>query len=225
MSESISQTLLVDVLNPIQALTTNRFRAEQWNHVTVKNGDRVTIELPNDSLVNNNELLAKLIADIQRNVSKTALFLITGRQNEYLSVDLEAENEVSRERVRRQAVEPTEAPVPDFNGTDLDPNLVTLNVSTTDKVACLYFYASEVLVSHYNETQQSVPLAMYYGFPHNSTRDVDYGASHCWEIGSDNETMKWEVEPAFLKMTFLDSNQTELTLEMTIHTPYAENRT
>lgn len=215
---------MVDVLNPVNALTTDRFRIEQWNQISVKNGDKVTIELPNDSLVNNNELLAQLIADIQKNVSKNTLFLLTGRQNQYRSIDLQPENDIPRERVRRAAEEPKEDQTDDVTGTDKDPNLVTVEGS---EGPCLYFYTTEILVSHYNLSTGPQTLAKFYNFTQDTGKRVVNPDSHCWEVRNVTDPgFKWvQDEPAFLSMQFTDINGTQLSLEMTILSPYASNKT
>ena len=148
----------------MEALTAKHLNRQQWHRIDVKNGDKVWIELPEDSLVENNQLLAQLMSQIEKNVSKNALFLLTGLKNEFQSIDLESEP--LRRHIR--AVEPQKDETKDE--AKEDKRLVRVE-------DCLYFYTTYVSITNISSEYKQI-------LSFNTSVEqfkVDNSSSKCWD--------------------------------------------
>ena len=189
----------MDVLKPTEALNQKQFKRQKWDEINVKNGDKVWIELPEDSLAENNPVLRELIAEIQKNVSKNALFLITGHQNQYQSIDLEPQMTEEHRIQKRETAKAEE---------ELDDQYL---YSYED---CLHFYTTSLTL--YNNTGFPQKLTE---FNTNKTYRTDL-KSNCWVLANKtNEEVHQPPVPALLNLQYNDTNGTDLTLKL-----YIENK-
>ncbi|CAG2174444.1 unnamed protein product, partial [Oppiella nova] len=134
---AVAPTVLTDVLEPTLALKRRHFRHEDPDNsdITIKNGDKVWIEMPGDSLVDNDRLIGELLSKIRENITKNTVFLITGRHNQFRSVDLEDRDEEdsrTKELKRVRRADPTPAP-------EDDPLLIKVGAVGQ---RCLYYYTT-----------------------------------------------------------------------------------
>ncbi|XP_054153340.1 uncharacterized protein LOC128952041 [Oppia nitens] len=225
---SIEPTLLVDVIKPTDALKRRNFRYiedpidTQINDepLTVRTGDKVWIDLPDDHLVNNDQLIGELVARIQANVSaKNTVYLITGRTNQFRSIDLEDRdmdietNEVvddsKSRRIRRDTIGAA--------GDDKQRKYLLTVVDDKDpKKECLYFYSNnlEVIIGQFS----SAKADQEFSEPAKLDTEAKPG-SQCWLI--DPKARKQE-RSGLLALKYEDPKQPDksVSLRLQIESPH-----
>ncbi|XP_054169263.1 uncharacterized protein LOC128966437 [Oppia nitens] len=171
--KSQQSIFLTDVLNPIDSL--NEFTVQDIDNLNINDGNKVMINLPHNTLYENEQLISHLWHQIRPNVSENTIYLISGRYGDEDFYDNEDNRlNIIHHRFRR--------------ATKDDDRLVSID-------NCLYFYMKSLKIV-VNSIDPNYPIS---STSFNSLEvKPTLGESKCWQ---SNDTK----EPAILDLTYSSS--------------------
>ena len=190
------QVFLTDVLEPNKAL--KDFSTQQINALNINNGNKVIINLPKNSLLQNDPLIGQLLDKIKQNVSTDALFLLTGRHNNQFDEELDTNHSiVVNHRFRRSISEESLKRRKLAKKEDMSR---LINIDN-----CLFFFMRSLNIYYYTQNREnsSVLITSFDSFRNKPT----LGDSQCWKSNGE--------EPAVLDLTY-QKTKTELRLKLII---------
>jgi len=202
------------VLEPTLALKRRHFRHEDPDNsdITIKNGDKVWIEMPGDSLADNDRLIGELLSKIRENITKNTVFLITGRHNQFRSVDLEDRDEEdsrTKELKRVRRADPTPAP----------GDNQFLKTVVEGGQGCLYYYTTNVTVSELSAGK----LTQLAAYDKPDVQGVlDNTTSHCWVNTTTTGGAPEQTLPGQLMITYTYDKKTVTKFNITINSYYVK---